>query len=157
MDENYEELLRVPAGWWAITGFLAFTFVVAVWAILDIVWALGAAVLFALLIAVVLVRYGSARITVDGQALDADGARLEWEWVRGARALDELATREALAEAANGRTWLLVRPYLKRAVRVDLGDPADIHQHWLIATRHPEELATAITAHLPADQEQTHE
>ncbi|MFC6344403.1 DUF3093 family protein [Nocardioides hankookensis] len=41
---------------------------------------------------------------------------------------------------------MLLRPYLKRAVRVEITDPADPAPYWLVATRRPEELAGALAA-----------
>ncbi|MCT1459038.1 DUF3093 domain-containing protein [Aestuariimicrobium sp. p3-SID1156] len=144
----YTERLTVSGGWWAIVGFLVFTFVVAVWAILDVVWALGALVLLGGLAALVLITYGGAQLRVDDSGVHVAGAHLGWAWVGGAKALDEMATRQVLAEASDGRTWLLVRPYLKRAVKIGVDDAADPHDQWLVATRHPEDFAEAITVGL---------
>ena len=141
----YTERLTVSAGWWAIVGFLVFTFVVAVWAILDLVWALGALVLLGGVAALVLINYGRAQLRVDEAGVHVAGAHLGWPWVGGAKALDEMATRQVMAEASDGRTWLLVRPYLKRCVQIRVDDAADPHDHWLVATRHPEQFAEAIT------------
>jgi hypothetical protein len=38
---------------------------------------------------------------------------------------------------ADARAYLLLRPYLKRAVRVEITDPADPTPYWLVSTRHP--------------------
>lgn len=150
---SHEEFLRVPLGWWVILGFLLFTLVVAVWAILNTTWALATLALFGLVIAVVLTRYGDAAVRADDRGLYAAGARIAWQYVSGARALDDMGTRRATAVAANGRTWLLIRPYLSRSVLVDIVDHADPHEHWLIGTRHPEELAEAIRARAAAPAE----
>jgi hypothetical protein len=39
----------------------------------------------------------------------------------------------------------MLRPYLSRAVRVEIDDPADPAPYWLLSTRHPERLAAALT------------
>jgi hypothetical protein len=39
---------------------------------------------------------------------------------------------------------LMLRPYLKRAVYIGLADRGSGVPYWLVATRHPAELATAI-------------
>ena len=39
----------------------------------------------------------------------------------------------------------MLRPYLKRAVRVEITDPADPAPYWLVSSRHPEELAQVLT------------
>ena len=46
---------------------------------------------------------------------------------------------------ADARAYLLLRPYLKRAVRVEITDPADPTPYWLVSTRHPDRLAAAVT------------
>ncbi|HNI70134.1 MAG TPA: DUF3093 family protein [Marmoricola sp.] len=61
-------------------------------------------------------------------------------------ALDKEATRELLGVGADARAYLLTRPYLKRSVRVEITDPADPTPYWVIGTRRPAELASAINA-----------
>jgi hypothetical protein len=60
--------------------------------------------------------------------------------------LDAEATRLLAGRDANVHAYLLLRPYLKRAVRVDVVDPSDPVPYWLVSTRRPEELAAALTA-----------
>jgi hypothetical protein len=45
---------------------------------------------------------------------------------------------------ADARAYLLLRPYLKRAVRVTVRDDRDPTPYWLVSSRDPEHLATAI-------------
>ena len=45
---------------------------------------------------------------------------------------------------ADARAFLLLRPYLKRAVRVEITDPADPAPYWLVSSRRPDELAGAL-------------
>ncbi len=42
------------------------------------------------------------------------------------------------------RAFLMLRPYLSRAVRVAITDPADPAPYWLISTRRPDDLAAAL-------------
>lgn len=144
---SHHERLGVPILWWVVSLSVAMTFVVAVWAILSDTWALGALVVFSAVVVAFLVVYGSARITADESGLRAAGATIDWDWVTGAAVLDADQSRRALDAAADGRTWLLVRPFVKTSVRVDLADPADPHRHWLLATREPRQLAAAINSH----------
>ena len=60
--------------------------------------------------------------------------------------LDADATRRLAGVEADARAYLLLRPYLKRAVRVEITDPADPAPYWLVSTRHPDELAAALDA-----------
>ena len=59
-------------------------------------------------------------------------------------ALDERQARALSGPRADPAAHLLLRPYLKRAVYVSLADPGEGVPYWLVATRHPEELAAAI-------------
>jgi len=45
---------------------------------------------------------------------------------------------------ADVRAYLLLRPYLKRSVKVTVRDERDPTPYWLVSTRHPEHLVTAI-------------
>ena len=55
-------------------------------------------------------------------------------------------TRRVAGVEADARAYLLLRPYLKRSVKVQLIDPADPTPYWLISTRHPAELSAALSA-----------
>jgi len=46
---------------------------------------------------------------------------------------------------ADARAYLLIRPYLRQAVRIDVEDPADPTPYWLVGTRHADRLAAALT------------
>ena len=140
----YAERLSVPLRWWVQGVMLLATFwlafVVAIPGALPwvITGALGA--LFALALA----SYGAARVIVAGRELNAGRARIGLEHLGPAEALDADATRRAMGTEADARAYLLVRPYLKRAVRVPVVDPADPTPYWLLGTRHPEALAAAL-------------
>jgi hypothetical protein len=45
---------------------------------------------------------------------------------------------------ADARAYLLLRPYLKRGVRVDIVDPDDPTPYWLVSCRRPEDLVSAV-------------
>ena len=60
--------------------------------------------------------------------------------------LDPEQARRLAGVDADARAYLLLRPYLKRAVKVEITDPADPAPYWLVSTRNPEELARAVTA-----------
>ena len=61
-----------------------------------------------------------------------------------ASTLDPEAARRLAGPDADARAYLLLRPYLKRAVRVEILDPADPTPYWLVATRRPETLVSAL-------------
>jgi len=63
--------------------------------------------------------------------------------------LDAEAMRLQAGRDADARAFLLLRPYLKRGVRVDLTDPTDPAPYWLISSRHPDRLAAALVRAIP--------
>jgi hypothetical protein len=104
-----------------------------------IVTAVALAVLVALM-----VGYGRARVAVEGQTLTAGRAHIALEHVGEVTALDADAVRRQAGVDADARAYLLLRPYLKRAVRVDIADPTDPTPYWLVSCRRPEQVVTAV-------------
>jgi hypothetical protein len=145
-EPAYAERLGVPLRWWAQGVMLLATFwlafVVAIPGALP--WLLTGA-LGALLV-LVLGSYGSARLTVSGGQFLAGRARIGLEHLGPAEALDAEATRLAMGSEADARAFLVLRPYLKRAVRVPVTDPADPTPYWLVGSRHPDALAGALNS-----------
>lgn len=144
--DTYHERLGVPLRWWAqgtmAVAILWLTIVVAVpgptaWIATGLAFALIAACLF---------WYGDARVIVSDGWFQAGRARIETTYVGEVAALDAEQTRLAAGRDADVRAFLLLRPYLKRAVKVQITDPADPAPYWLVSTRHAERLASALTA-----------
>jgi len=141
----YDERLGVPLRWWALaTMFLAsmlLAFLVATptWVALTGTALLSAAVLGGFW------SYGKARVTVHDGVLTAGRARISVEHVGAVEALDADATHRLAGRDADARAYLLLRPYLRRAVRIAILDPADPTPYWLVSTRRPVRLAAALT------------
>jgi hypothetical protein len=149
---RYRERLHVPARWWALlTLFLVSLWLaVAVSTPVPVMWVVT--VLFTALGVGLLLGYGHARLDVGEEALGAGRARLEWRCCGPARPLDAAQTRRLHGVDADPRAYLLVRPYIPTAVRVNVHDPADPTPYWLLSSRHPERLAESInTARVLAD------
>ena len=142
----YRERLFVPLRWW-VQGVM---FVATLWLALVVaipgVWAWSATAAVLALMSLAFVAYGSATIVVADGHLRAGRARIEAGYLGAAEALDADATRRAAGVDADARAYLVLRPYLKRAVRIGIADPADPAPYWLLGTRHPESLAAALTA-----------
>jgi Protein of unknown function (DUF3093) len=142
----YAERLGVPLRWWVQGTMLVATLwlAVAVAAPAPVAWLVTAVALTLLVFC--LWSYGNARIVVGGGSLRAGRAHIEARHLGTATPLDAEQTRRAAGADADARAFLLLRPYLKRAVKVAITDPADPAPYWLLSTRHPEELARALTA-----------
>lgn len=143
---EFAERLRVPLRWWVqgvmfvATGWLALVVAVpesVAWSVTGVVLALLAAGFIA---------YGAARVEVRGGELTAGRARIKTSFISSATVLDSEEMRLLAGRDADARAYLLIRPYLKRGVRVDLNDPDDPTPYWLISSRDPEQLAAALSA-----------
>jgi hypothetical protein len=88
--------------------------------------------------------YGSPRIDVEGGWLRAGRARIAGEYLGEVVALDAAGTRRVAGPEADVRAYLLLRPYVKRSVRVVVRDERDPAPYWLLSTRDPESLTAAI-------------
>lgn len=141
---SHAERLSVPFRWWVQGTMLVATFwlafVVATPAV--VAWSATGAVL--LVMTGLFLSYGSPRVDVADGWLRAGRARIPGEYVGGAEPLDAAQTRHLAGPGADARAYLLLRPYLKRAVRVTIRDDRDPTPYWLVSTRDPEHLAAAI-------------
>ena len=96
------------------------------------------------LTAAVMVRTGRIRVAVTADEFQVDDARLPLEVIGDVVALDAAGKREALGVGAHPLAFVIQRPWIGPAVQVLLDDPADPTPFWVISTRRPVELTTAL-------------
>lgn len=148
---EYAERLHVPLRWWVQGTML----VASLWLALIVGLpdpAAWAATAFGLvLMGAGFIWIGSARLVVDGERLRAGRASIPLEYVGRVEPLGPQDTRRVTGVDADARAYLLLRPYLKRSVRVEITDPADPTPYWLLHTRHPDRLAAALAARTDRD------
>jgi hypothetical protein len=89
---------------------------------------------------------GRLRVAVTPQQFQVDDARLPVAVISGVVALDADGKREILGVGANPMAFVVQRPWIGGAVQVLLDDPADPTPYWVVSTRHPVKLATALLA-----------
>ncbi len=89
---------------------------------------------------------GRVRVAVDGDELQVDDARLPVRYVADAIPLDTEGRREVLGVGAHPLAFVVQRPWIGGAVQVVLDDPADPTPYWVVSSRRPVELATAVLA-----------
>lgn len=140
----YDERLRVPLRWWVQGTMLVATFWLAMIVALPgaLAWAVTA-ILSALAVSLFL-GYGGARVRLHDGVLQAGRARIETRFLGDVQPLDREHTRRLTGVDADARAYLLLRPYLSRAVRVEIVDPRDPTPYWLLSTRDPGRLAAAL-------------
>ena len=146
MVTAYDERLTVPLRWWVQGSMLVASLWLALIVAVPGVLAWGVTSLALLLLALLLRGYGAVRIVVADGVLQVGRARIEARHLGGAEALDAEQARRAAGVEADARAFLVLRPYLDRAVRVEIADPADPAPYWLVSTRHPDRLAVAVGA-----------
>jgi hypothetical protein len=141
---SYRERLLVPVSYWLIAVPVVVTLGAEAYFFVDgFIPPLVIVVLY-LIVAAFLVNWSSATIEVTDGVLRAGGDTLPLSEAGEAIALDDKQAMALRGPRADPAARVLLRPYLKRAVYVGLADPGQGVPYWLIATRHPAELAAAI-------------
>ncbi|GAA1575456.1 DUF3093 domain-containing protein [Kribbella hippodromi] len=144
---TYRESLRVPVSWWIIAAATVITlFVITAVPAGTIAGVVVGAVSAALLV-LLFVRYGGARVEVDAKRLRAGRAEIDRSYLGTVEALSGDAARQAFGRDCDPQAYLVLRSYLRGAVRVQITDPGDPAPYWLIGTRHPDRLAAALDGH----------
>ncbi len=141
---HYSERLAVPLRWWVQGTMLVASLWLAVAVATPALVAAAVALVSVTLLAAAFVSYGGVRIQVGADDFRAGHAHIPTRHVGEVSALDADATRRLAGRDADARAYLVLRPYLKRSVRVEITDPADPTPYWLVATRHPDQLATTL-------------
>lgn len=141
----YRERLSVPVSWWIIAAAL----VVTLFVITYVPAGLFAGVLVGgtalVLLTLFFLQYGGALVEVDGERLRAGRAVIERVHLGKVEALTGDDARHAFGRDCDPKAYLLLRSYVRGAVRVEITDPRDPAPYWVVATRHPDRLAAALT------------
>lgn len=125
-------------------GF-AFAMGLALWPLNAPIAFTGGA-LIGVLVIVLLAMWAPRNEVADG-VLRVGPARIETKWLGNAEELSGARLRAALGPELDLRTWVNVRPWMKRAVMIENIDPNDPAPAWIIATRRPAELLHALKNH----------
>ncbi|MGA7687737.1 MAG: DUF3093 domain-containing protein [Jiangellales bacterium] len=141
---TYAERLHVPVLWWVLAGmgvlslFLAYDVALGGWA------AVAGAVLLSIGLAAWLSGQAMASVGVDATGLTAGLAHLPSWAVGQVEALDVEATRLARTRDADPHGYFALKGYVRTSVRVWVDDPGDPVPYWLVSTRDPQAVATAL-------------
>jgi len=162
----YHERLGVPLSWWLLG--LATILLLATEVVAGFSWPIAVIVYVALTggLAATLVSWGRPAVVVSESDLRAGPASVPLAAVGEVTALDEAQTRSLRGPRADPAAFLMIRPYLRRAVYVEVTQPgAETHHrlrvhrfrvraeparpaagspYWLVGTRRPEDLAAAV-------------
>jgi hypothetical protein len=142
---RYRERLSVPVRWWLIAAAA----VVTLWVITAVpagtIAGTAVAGVAAVLLTVLFLRYGGALVEVDADRFRAGRATIDRAYLGKAVALTGEDARNAFGRDCDSKAYLVLRSYLPGAVRVELTDPHDPTPYWLVGTKHPEQLAAALS------------
>ncbi|MFF9478306.1 DUF3093 domain-containing protein [Streptomyces sp. NPDC014733] len=143
--QSYEERLTAPRSWWLVAALVGVACALMLLPVGTLPM-LGGLIGGCALSAVVVSAYGSVRIRVVGDALIAGDAKIPVAALGEAQVLD---AEEAVAwrtHKADARAFMLLRSYIRTAVRVEIVDPSDPTPYAYLSTRDPERLVAALTA-----------
>ncbi|HSK59238.1 MAG TPA: DUF3093 domain-containing protein [Actinomycetospora sp.] len=138
-----ERLWPGPLGWSLVpaTGVFAAIMLLpvhpaaaAVGAVVGVVVAAGIAVASA------------PRVAVEDGELVAGRAHIPVSALGEPTALDRAGVRRALGPGSDARAFACLRAWVSGAVQVPVVDPDDPTPSWLVSTRRPAQLASAISA-----------
>ena len=138
------ETVRPPAVWWALGALGSGT----LWLVLAVAlpWEVAAA---AGLLTGALVTWGlmaaGVRVGVGDGEVVAGAAHVPLRHVGAVTPLDAEQTRRARGPEADANAFLVLRPWVATAVRVEITDPADPTPYWLVSTREPQRFAAAAS------------
>ena len=145
----YRERLFAPPLWWVVGMITMLTFGAIVWTGFDLLITIA---IFGVVIAITaafLLNWGRAVIEVTAGELRAGDATLPLVMTGEVLPLDEAQTRALRGPRADPTAHILIRPCLRYAVYIEVKGPDPASPYWLIATRHPAELAAAIESSRP--------
>jgi hypothetical protein len=142
---THREVLRAPLSWWVvglgIAGLAAATLHSGAGGWRSVVPYL----VLPVCAVAVLVALSRQRIVVADGVLHVPGARAPLTAFGPVEVLDRRALREWRGLRAHRDAWVRVKPWATGAVRLPVTDPDDDTPYWLVGTRHPVDLAVAVT------------
>ena len=145
---SYREHLRVPASYWVLGFITMATFASFAWAGFNLFVAAGAYLVLVVAPGVALWIWGNATIVVTDGELRAGRATLPLAQSGHVQVLDTAQTAKLRGPLADPASLMLIRPYLSRAVYIEVAQPApgeaSAHPYWLVGSRNPEALAAAV-------------
>lgn len=152
-NPGYRERLRPPWWWYlvglAVASLLAAEFHIAGLRLTD--WIpFGTLLPLAVLIVWSL---GRAQLSIRDGELRIRDAHVPLRYISGAVALDPLTLRRVVGREGDPAAFVSIRPWIGPGVQVWLDDADDPTPYWVVSTRHPDRVLSALrTAQLRTGQ-----
>jgi hypothetical protein len=155
-DALFRERRGVPLWWWFVAVVVAVPSVevVAVYAP-DMeshggwLLAVGVGIATVAVIAALLIAISRSYVVVDVTGLRADRDFLPASTIGRVRTLDRATMRDLLGRDARADAVMSIKPWVVTGVQVEVADSADRTPYWVVASRRPTELATALRTLAP--------
>jgi hypothetical protein len=90
----------------------------------------------------------SPTVSATPDGFRAGVARVDWNNVSHVDVVTKDEARRATGVNLDARAWLVIRPWIKPAVRVHIRDDDDPTPYWLVSSKNPEGLAEVCRRHL---------
>lgn len=87
-------------------------------------------------------------VSANSDGFRAGKAAIEWRHVSHIDVVGGPAAREAKGVGLDARAWVVIRPWVKPAIRLHVSDPEDPTPYWLVSTTRPEKLAATCRNYL---------
>ncbi len=84
-------------------------------------------------------------IRVTDSEFTAGGARLPRKFVGTVSTYREPEATLQRGQKLDARAWLVIRGWVSPVVKIENTDPDDPTPYWLVSSRHPEKLETALS------------
>ncbi len=143
---TYAERLLVPLWWWLVAAGLVALLGAEFHVGLPLLVKVVTYVVFGATAAFLLAFAGGVRVAVERGELVGGRARLPLQFAGDVVVVDRAAMRRLMGPGTDPAAYSVTRPWIPGGVRVSVTDPDDATPYWLLSSRHPRELAGAITA-----------
>ena len=140
---SYDERLRVPWSWWPVLGLIVVIGALEVGAGFTYVVMVPVTVFLVGFFIVPLALSGRERIELRDGVLRAGKAELPVTQITTITSLDRTQTKLRLGPQADPAAHTVVRGWIGTSLQLKLANPQPV-PYWVVSTRHPDELATAI-------------
>jgi hypothetical protein len=140
---THEERLRVPGSWWPVVVAIVAMGVLEVGSGFNYVVLVPVAIFMVGFFIVPLLLAGRERISLRDGVVYAGKKELPVNQITKIEALDRAQTRLRLGPQADPAAHHVMRGWIGPSVVLGLANPDPV-PYWLLSTRHPEDLASAI-------------
>jgi hypothetical protein len=140
---SHDERLRVPWAWWGAVLAIVALGTLEIGAGFNYVVLVPTAIFLVGFFVVPLLLSGRERVELRDGVLYAGKKELPVSQVTAITALDRAEARLQLGPKADPAAFLVVRGWVGSAVMLRLANPDPV-PYWLVSSRRPEELASAI-------------